>query len=42
MKKVLALLILAAFTLGSCKKDEPVKPKFDMDGGDKLTLSTYD
>ncbi|HEY0668920.1 MAG TPA: hypothetical protein VGD22_12120 [Sphingobacteriaceae bacterium] len=42
MKKLLALMLLAAFTLGACQKDETVKPQFELDSGDKKDLSTYD
>ena len=44
MKKVLALMLLAAFTLGSCQKDETVQPDSEITNkvGDKKDLSTYD
>jgi hypothetical protein len=44
MKKILAVLILAAFTLGSCQKDETIQPdsKVTNSVGDKKDLSTYD
>ena len=44
MKKILALMLLAAFTLGSCQKDETVQPdsKITNTVGDKKDLSTYD
>lgn len=44
MKKILALMMLIAFTFGSCQKDETLQPdsKITNSIGDKKDLSTYD